>query len=665
MYVVESRSAGGRSPNATKRSPHAAAAFATALVAFVIAPSATSAQTSQSAPSHLPAPSPPQPLTSAPAQAPEPRFAKLDNGLRIAVMPDHARPLVSAQVWYRIGSVDDDPNRPGLCHLARMLVEQREPTAGNAGLTFESRTLHDACVFHWIAPQDRFTEVLECEARRMRPRTATRGDIEAAFDLATQPTESPPDLIPFADHPYARSPTRVDSALRDTTPERMNEYLGRWFVPGNAWIVLAGAIDPNAAVDAVRWEFGGIPWADTPRRAPAPALRIDTRRIEQHDARLAGVDFVWPAHGAAAVENASIDVLMHYLTNPVDGPLAQLALRLGDTLPHWGRRAWREGGIVTLSFDEVRDVDTLRDAVRAALADVAAHLPDPVAFDRARALAARDERLRRLDFKAWALSLGYAEVVGGDMRSTSAGPERVRVGGAAGFNAAARRLQEANMAELRRLRAGPLDPAPRENERLSTEPPSVTAQGGQANVTTIVSPGPGGDLAIVRTFWRQGTGEAAAVAGLMVLGSQRWSVDQYREYLTYRGIDLFPIAGPAGVGLESRGPRDALAAMLEMQRDLLTSPRVDAEVPPDVVPRLRRYVAIAQARGEREILTPPGWIGWRTDLPLPPADPALIREAVEKLPRLPPHVEIEGDVDECDVARIARRLWAGRLPGPE
>ncbi len=69
-----------------------------------------------------PGPSPPAPVRPLAYT----RFT-LPNGLVAILNEDHATPIVSVQVWYHVGSRDDDPVRPGIVHLCEHLMSQGSP----------------------------------------------------------------------------------------------------------------------------------------------------------------------------------------------------------------------------------------------------------------------------------------------------------------------------------------------------------------------------------------------------------------------------------------------------------------------------------------------------------------------------------------------------------
>src|SRR5512147_1304045 len=48
--------------------------------------------------------------------------ATLDNGLRVLVLEDHRSPVVSTQVWYRVGSRNERPGATGLAHFLEHMM---------------------------------------------------------------------------------------------------------------------------------------------------------------------------------------------------------------------------------------------------------------------------------------------------------------------------------------------------------------------------------------------------------------------------------------------------------------------------------------------------------------------------------------------------------------
>lgn len=170
---------------------------------------------------------------------PPPRVERLDNGLRVVIVEDHTLPLVSVQLWYRVGSAYDDPENPGLCHVTRTILEHRDDAALRlraAGVRFESRTLRDADYFASVLPPNFLEYVLKIEAERMRPLKTTpemvaTGLAAAARDFGLKP-DDPEQLAErqllaamFSEHPYQHPPGLVAESLSGLEPDDVDEFL--------------------------------------------------------------------------------------------------------------------------------------------------------------------------------------------------------------------------------------------------------------------------------------------------------------------------------------------------------------------------------------------------------------------------------------------------------
>src|SRR2546428_12164034 len=56
--------------------------------------------------------------------------ATLDNGLRVLLLEDHRSPIVSFQVWYRVGSRDEQRGATGIAHFLEHMMFKGTPPRG-------------------------------------------------------------------------------------------------------------------------------------------------------------------------------------------------------------------------------------------------------------------------------------------------------------------------------------------------------------------------------------------------------------------------------------------------------------------------------------------------------------------------------------------------------
>ncbi|HYA62129.1 MAG TPA: insulinase family protein, partial [Candidatus Sulfotelmatobacter sp.] len=72
---------------------------------------------------------------AAPLQIPKLRFEryKLDNGLEVILSEDHRLPLVSVNLWYHVGAVNETAGRTGFAHLfEHMMFEGSKHIPGSS-----------------------------------------------------------------------------------------------------------------------------------------------------------------------------------------------------------------------------------------------------------------------------------------------------------------------------------------------------------------------------------------------------------------------------------------------------------------------------------------------------------------------------------------------------
>src|SRR2546425_11291446 len=56
--------------------------------------------------------------------------ATLDNGLRVLLQEDHRSPIVSFQIWYRVGSRNEARGATGIAHFLQHMMFKGTPTHG-------------------------------------------------------------------------------------------------------------------------------------------------------------------------------------------------------------------------------------------------------------------------------------------------------------------------------------------------------------------------------------------------------------------------------------------------------------------------------------------------------------------------------------------------------
>jgi zinc protease len=338
---------------------------------------------------------------------------ELENGLRVFVHEHHAVPVVAVNIWYHVGSRNERPGRTGFAHLFEHLMFEGsahvpagqfdrllEDVGGiNNGSTSPDRTNY------WItAPSHALELALYLESDRMGwlPPAMTAEKLDNQRSVVMNERRQSYENRPYGlawetllarlyppDHPYHWPTIGSMEDLRAATMDDVMEFFHTWYVPGNATLAIAGAVQTEAARDlAERW-FAGIPRGrDVPRvQAAPPVLAAEERVVLEDEVHLPRLYMSW--HSATAFEtgDAELDIAAHVLAHGKTG-------RLYRTLVYERQiaqdvHAFQRSGIMGSSFTIVstaRPGTELRDleiAIREEIARLAAAGPADEELERA------------------------------------------------------------------------------------------------------------------------------------------------------------------------------------------------------------------------------------------------------------------------------------------
>lgn len=229
---------------------------------------------------------------------------KLKNGLTVAHVERSGLPMVTVQVWYRFGSRDEPAGQHGAARSFERLMflgservrsEDHRRFVEQAGGETSALVTEDVSAFHDAVPVEHFEKALELEADRMR-RLLIRGD---ALDAIRPPMleevrrqESSPVFHAyqrllsnlFGNDSYGWAPLGSREDIARLSAQQVKALYDRYFVPGNALLIVVGGVPANVAASAVERWFGSMSAANAPARAaenqPPPALKEQREQLQ-------------------------------------------------------------------------------------------------------------------------------------------------------------------------------------------------------------------------------------------------------------------------------------------------------------------------------------------------------------------------------------------------
>ena len=240
----------------------------------------------------------------------------LDNGLRVISLEDHSAPIASVQLWYHVGSKDENPERNGFAHMFEHMMFRGTDTLGptdhfeyirRTGGWCNAYTSFDNTTYIQTLPADQLEMVLALEAERM---SFLKIDQEA-FDTERKVVEEErrlglnqpyggavekvlPEL--FGTHPYRWSPIGNIPHLRAASVQELRDFWTTYYVPNNATLVVVGDVEHEEVERLAEKYFAWIPRYDDPPRVsviePMPSQsRAITIKEKNAPAPVAGVVF--------------------------------------------------------------------------------------------------------------------------------------------------------------------------------------------------------------------------------------------------------------------------------------------------------------------------------------------------------------------------------------
>jgi zinc protease len=223
---------------------------------------------------------------------------KLENGLTVISLEDFSCPIVAVQVWYHVGSKDEDPNRQGFAHMFehmmfrgtdRLGTEEHFNFVRRAGGDCNAYTSFDQTVYVNDLPSNQLELALWLESERM----AFLKIDQEGFSTEEKVVEEERRLglnrpygtvlekllaEVYKQHPYRWSTIGSIPHLREATIDELQAFWDKFYVPNNATLVVVGAAKHAEVQTLAKKYFGWIPKCpDVPR--------ITIKEPEQKEAR--------------------------------------------------------------------------------------------------------------------------------------------------------------------------------------------------------------------------------------------------------------------------------------------------------------------------------------------------------------------------------------------
>jgi len=316
--------------------------------------------------------------------------ATLDNGLQVAIVSNPIAPVATTVVNYLVGSNETPTGFPGMAHAQEHMMFRGSPglsasqladIAAAMGGAFDADTQQAVTQYFFTVPADDLEVALHIEAIRMRGVLDTEKlwvqerrpiEQEVAQDLSDPQYVFYTKLLAamFRGTPYAQDALGTKASFDQTTGAMLKQFYDTWYAPNNAILVIAGNVDPQKTLAAVKKLFGPIPRKQLPPRAPIHLQPVTPEKLHLKTDLPVGLVIVsFRLPGYDSPDYAASWVLADALNSQRGGLFALAAagkaLTTGfslSTLPQAGLgyavAAFPKGGDAQALLQEVKDVLT-------------------------------------------------------------------------------------------------------------------------------------------------------------------------------------------------------------------------------------------------------------------------------------------------------------------
>jgi zinc protease len=204
----------------------------------------------------------------------------LPNGMKVLLKEEHKAPIVTFQVWYRVGSRNERLGKTGTSHVLEHMMfkgskkygpKQFSQVVQRNGGNDNAFTSKDYTAYFENFAADRLEIAMDLESDRMQNLLLDPKDFLSERDVVKEERRMRTDDDPtqtmveqmmataFSAHPYQWPVIGWMADLNNLTRDDLVQYYKTYYAPNNATVVIVGDFDSRTVLPLVQKYFGGIP----------------------------------------------------------------------------------------------------------------------------------------------------------------------------------------------------------------------------------------------------------------------------------------------------------------------------------------------------------------------------------------------------------------------
>ena len=259
----------------------------------------------------------------------------MPNGLRVIMSQDRSTPTVAVNLWYHVGSKNEEAGRTGFAHLFEHVMFTgsgnvpyglHDKFTSGVGGNNNGTTDNDRTLYFETIPSNYLETALWLEADRMGflldsldiAKLNAQRDIvknERRQRIDNQPYGRVGEILSSATypkgHPYSWSVIGSMDDLSAASEEDVKNFFRLYYAPNNAILTIVGDFDPAQTNKWIMKYFGSIPRGKPitrPKVAPV-TLTAEKRLVYEDKVPLPRLYMQWPTVGTGHPDYVALEVL--------------------------------------------------------------------------------------------------------------------------------------------------------------------------------------------------------------------------------------------------------------------------------------------------------------------------------------------------------------------
>jgi len=258
----------------------------------------------------------------------------LNNGLKVLLVEEPKAPVITVQVWYKVGSRNEVMGRAGLSHMLEHMMFKGTPKYGKGefskiikknGGNDNAFTSQDYTAYFENLATDKLELALEMEADRLQGLLLDDKEFQLEREVVKEERrlrieDVPPSYLveqmyaqAFMTHPYHWPIIGWFNDLDAMNRQDLKAYYEQYYAPNNATLVIVGDVKAETALPLIRKYFEGIPKGNppSPMSVIEPEQKGERRIVVKREAQLPFIYFGYKVpnfkspdvHALAVLEN--------------------------------------------------------------------------------------------------------------------------------------------------------------------------------------------------------------------------------------------------------------------------------------------------------------------------------------------------------------------------